>query len=186
MDRRLVIAALACWPGALVLAQQEERRPTHRISAAELHKALSARFPVRLGLAGLLELDVSAPGLLLLPARNKLGASLLAEASGPALRRMQTGEMDLVFALRYEASDQTLRAHQLEVLDVRMPGLSADGLQALQRVLPAVAREAVGEIVMHRFTPRELALPDTMGFEPEKVTVVDDGVVIGFRPKQRR
>src|SRR4051812_3848634 len=75
MDRRLLIAALACCPAARVLAQGDER-PRYRISAAQLYEALSARFPMRLGMPGLLELQVSAPELLILPTRNKLGASL--------------------------------------------------------------------------------------------------------------
>lgn len=186
MDRRLLVRALACWPFAPLLAQDEEPRPRHKISARELHEALSARFPVRFGLAGVLQLEVSAPSLLLLPSRNKLGASLAAQASGPALRRVQSGELDLVFSLRYEASDQTLRAHQAEILDLRIPGLAPDALRTLREVLPDVARQATGEVILHRFSARELALPETMGFEPEKVTVVDDGVMVVFTPRQRR
>jgi hypothetical protein len=186
MDRRLLICALAGWPAAHLLAQPQEPRPRLKVSAAELHQALSARFPVRFGVPGLVELEVSAPQLLLLPARNQLGAALLVQASGPALRRMQAGEMDVMFSLRYEPADQTLRAHHMEILDIRMPGLSADGLQVLRTVLPEVAREVVGEVVLHKFTQRQLALADTMGFEPEKVTVVEDGLVVVFAPKPPR
>lgn len=188
MNRRLLISALglACWPALPLHAQEGEQRPRQKISAGELHKALSERFPVRFGLAGLLEVRVSAPRLLLLPPRNQLGASLVAEASGPAVQRVPPGELDLMFRLRYEPADQTLRAHQLEIADVRFPGLAPDAAQTLQRVLPALAREGIGEVVLHRFTPRELALPDTMGFEPEKFTVLDDGVLMEFGPKTRR
>ena len=42
-----------------------------------------------------------------------------------------------------------------------------------------------GDVVLHRFTERELALPDTMGFEPGTLTVLDDGVDIEFVPKRR-
>jgi hypothetical protein len=186
MRRRLLLSALACWPGARLLAQDEEPRPRQKISAAQLHKALSARFPLRLGLPGLLDLQVSAPRLLLLPTRNQPGASLLAQASGQALHRTRTGEVDVAFALRYEASDRTVRAHKLELLDLRIPGLTAEAVQALRSVLPEVAREALGEVVLHQFTARDLALPDTMGFEPDRLTVVDDGLVVEFREKQRR
>jgi hypothetical protein len=185
MRRRLLLSALACWPCARLLAQ-DEPRPRQKISAAQLHKALSARFPLRLGLPGLLDLQVSAPRLLLLPTRNQPGASLLAQASGQALHRTRTGEVDVAFALRYEASDRTVRAHSLELLDLRIPGLTAEAVQALRSVLPEVAREALGEVVLHQFAPGELALPDTMGFEPDKLTVVDDGLFVEFRPKQRR
>ncbi|HSW20215.1 MAG TPA: DUF1439 domain-containing protein [Ramlibacter sp.] len=186
MDRRLIVTALACWPATRVIAQDSVQRPRHKISAAQLHAALSQRFPVRMGLEGLLEIEVSAPGLLLLPRRNQLGATLQAQVSGLQLPQAQTGEVDVAFALRYEAADQTVRAHGLEVLGLRWPGLAPEALQLLQRVLPAMTRDAVGEVVLQKLSARELALADTMGFEPDKMTVVDDGLVISFGPKQRR
>jgi hypothetical protein len=67
--------------------------------------------------------EISAPALLLLPTRSKMGATLQLELAGPALR--------------------------------------------------------------DRFTQRELALPHTMGWEPGKLTVLEDGVEIEFRPKRR-
>lgn len=185
MDRRLLITAVACWPAARLLAQDGAAQPRHRISAARLHESLSARFPVRFGIGGLFEVQVSAPGLLLLPVRQQLGATLAAQLGGATVQELQAGEMDVVFALRYEPSDRTVRAHQLEILEVRWPGLSADAARLLRGTLPRLARDAVGEIVLHAFSPRELAVADTMGFEPEKIEVAHDGVVILFGPKPR-
>jgi hypothetical protein len=51
-------------------------------------------------------------------------------------------------------------------------------------MLPAMTRE-MGEIVVHRFSQRDLALPDTMGFQPQEFQVVEDGVVVLFGPKPR-
>lgn len=186
MKRRLLIAAFSAWPLAGALAQDDAGRPRHKIPARELHDALSARFPVRFGITGLVDMRVSAPRLLLLPARNKLGAGLLAQVGGMPMQQAQTAELDLAFALRYEPADRTVRAHQLEVIGLRAPGLLPETTQLLQRLLPAMARDAVGEIVLHRFAARELALPDTMGFEPDEIRVLDDGLLILFGPKQRR
>lgn len=36
---------------------------------------------------------------------------------------MRAGEMDVVFALRYEPADETVRGHGLEILALRWPGL---------------------------------------------------------------
>jgi hypothetical protein len=185
MDRRLLLTALACWPFAGLRAEEEAPRPRHKVSAAQLYDALSKRFPLRFGVAGLLQLQVNAQRLLLLPARNQLGAALLAQVSGPQVPRAESGELDLVFALRYEATDQSVRAHSPQVLDIRWPGLPPDTLQAVQALLPAMASR-IGEVVLHRFSPRELIVADTMGFEPETITVADDGLVILFGPKPRR
>jgi len=182
MRRRQIVAALALCATACA-AQQPPARPRHKITAGELYEALSSRFPVRRGLAGMLALEISATQLLLRPDRNQLGAALLAEVRG--VRQLQAGEMDLVFSLRYEPSDQTVRARNPEILDVRWPGAPPEALRALQGMLPRVASD-LGEFVLHRFTPRELALPQTMGFEPQELTVVEDGLVVFFGPKPVR
>jgi hypothetical protein len=66
MNRRLLITAMACCPAARLLAQTDDR-PHYKVSAGQHHEALSARFPVRFGMPGLLDLQVSAPELLMLP-----------------------------------------------------------------------------------------------------------------------
>jgi hypothetical protein len=110
----------------------------------------------------------------------------MAELSSRGRLQPEAGEMDVVFALRYEAADQTVRAHDLEILDLRWPGLPPQTRETLQLLLPRIAREAVGEVVLHRFSQRDLALADTMGLQPEQMTVVDDGLVVVLGPKPRR
>jgi hypothetical protein len=184
MHRRLLITALACWPAARALADDEAGTPHQKISANELRKTLAARFPVRFGMPGLLDVQLDAPGLLLLPARQRLGATVLAKASDLSSRRAYAGEIDLVFAVRYEPADQTLRAHELEILEVRSTGLPPEAGQQWQALLASVARGAVAEVILHRFSREELALPDSLGFQPQKITVEDDGVTIWFGPKR--
>jgi hypothetical protein len=182
MHRRLVLTALACCPGAPLLAQDETARPRQKISAAALYDALSARFPLRFALAGLLQAEIDAPRLLLLPARNELGAALRLQLAGLQLGQSRAGEMDLVFSPRYEPRDRSLRARDPRILEVRWPGLPPETTQALQDLLPAMTRQ-MGDLVLHRFTERELALPDTMGFAPRELQVLDDGLLVLFGPK---
>lgn len=185
MHRRLLVAALACLTFCSA-AQEARAQPRHKISAAQLHEALAKRFPVRFGAPGLLDLTITAPALLLLPERNKLGATLRVEGAGAQLPQSQSGDVDVAFSLRYEPSDLTLRAHELEVMDLRWAGASPESLRGLRRILTRIVPDAVGEVVLHKLTPRELALPEAMGLEPQKITVVADGLVIGFGPKPRR
>jgi hypothetical protein len=185
MDRRLALTALACWPATGLLAQDAEPLPQFRISTRALGATLQERFPVRLAANGLFELQVDAPRLRALPASQQLAVLLEAELRGAQLQRPQRGDLDLAFGLRYEAADRTLRARDLQVLALRWPGLDPDTAALAQALVPALVREGMGEIVLHRFTQRELALADTMGFEPQRASVDDDGVVITFGPKRR-
>ncbi|HET8745946.1 MAG TPA: DUF1439 domain-containing protein [Ramlibacter sp.] len=184
MNRRFALAWLACWPTRGLLAQEMPAGPRQKISAARLYEALSARFPLRLAIAPVLQVQISAPRLLLLPARNQLGAALRAEFAGLQLGGAQAGEMDLVFGLRYEPSDRSLRARDPQILEIRWPGLPPETAQALQGLLPALSQQ-LGEVVLHRFTARDLALPETMGLQPQELQVVDDGLLVLFGPKPR-
>ena len=186
MDRRLLIAALACWPTGRLFAQDDASRPRHKISAATLHQSLAQRFPLRFGLGGLLEIEVTAPSLHMLPSRNKLGAGLQAQVSGARLQDVPPAEVDVAFALRYEAADRSVRAHQPEVLFLRGPGLPPEAVEALQAMVPVMAREALREVVLYRFTARDLAVADTMGFEPQVLTVQEDGLLVSFGPRSAR
>ncbi len=184
MHRRLILLALLGAP--VRRATADAPRPRHKVSAATLHQALSRRFPVRLGVPGFMQVEVSAPRLHLLPARNLLGAGLQAQALGAGAQAIPPGELDVAFALRYERSDRTLRAHRMDILDIHWPGIPPEAIGPLRGVLAGMAREAVGEIVLHAFEPRELALADTMGFEPDRLTVLGDGLQVDFAPKPTR
>ena len=72
IDRRHIITALACCAAGRLWADDEPPRPRHKVSATQLYQALSTRFPRRFGLAGLLELQVSAPRLLQTLARAEM------------------------------------------------------------------------------------------------------------------
>ncbi|MBL0420611.1 DUF1439 domain-containing protein [Ramlibacter sp. AW1] len=184
--RQFLLAWVAIVPAACLHAQDDSPRPRLRVSAQRLHAMLSQRFPVGAGVPGLLQVRVSAPRLLLRPVTNQIGASLVAQALGPAIGQLPPGEVDLLFSLRYERRDKTLRAHQPEVIELRWPGLPPEIGMALRQALPAIAREAVGELVLHSFTDQELALAETMGFEPETFTVQGDGLMVNFGLKPLR
>ena len=150
-----------------------------------MQQALSQRFPVRFAFGDLIELRASAPRLLLLPPTQQAGATLTIEVSGAQLQPLPPGDVDVVFRLRYEAADRTLRARELQIRDVRWPGMPTDTLRTVQALLPELMRN-VGEVVLHRFSPGDLALADTMGFEPDGITVAEDGLVVTFAAKPLR
>jgi hypothetical protein len=143
------------------------------------------RFPLRYPVVGLLNLDVQVPTLRLLPAQNRLGALMVVEAAGPALEQRQQGTLDVEFALRYEATDRTVRAYQLRFVRLAFPGLQPDVVALLNTYGPALAESTLLEVVLHTLRPQDLALPDTLGMQPGSITVTNEGLTIGFVPKAR-
>ena len=175
------LALAACSHPSRVAAQ-----PRYTVSAAQLDQVLAERFPRRLAAAGVIELQLRTPRLRFLPEQNRLASELPIEASGPALARPLSGNVDLDFALRYEPSDQTLRAHQIRIQAVRLAGLTPEAQLLIDAYARAAAERALFEVVLHRLRPQDLALAHTMGFEPGPITVVEDGLVIGFVPRESR
>ena len=185
MNRRSLLT-LSTWLalGATASTGAWATGPSYRISAEQLHEALAQRFPLRYQVRGLFDLNVQAPRLRLLPQLNRIASEMAVEAAGPALRRSYSGEFDLDFALRYEPSDQSIRAHGLQVHSLRLPGLPAQAAAIVEGYGSALAQQAFLEVVLHRLRPRDLALADAMGLQPCAITVTPQGLVIGFVTKQ--
>lgn len=165
------------------LAAQAVGQPRHMISAGQLQQMLAERFPLRYPVADLFVFDVRTPKLRLLPELNRLAAQLSLQAAGPALRHEYSGSFDVEFGLRYEPSDQSIRAHRLRAHSFQIPGLSPQALRLLDAHAHALAQQALLEVVLHRLEPRELALPEAMGLQPGEITVTADGLLIEFAPK---
>ncbi len=172
-------AASLAWP----LVKAGQAQPSYTVSAARLEQAVAQRFPLRLPVAGLVDISVQPPRLRLLPALNRLGADMVVGAAGQALRRAYTGSFELDFALRYEASDLSVRAHQLRVHNLQFDGLGPQPSALLAVYGPALAEQALQDAVLHTFKAQDLALPDGMGLQPGTMTVTTQGLVIGFIKK---
>lgn len=190
MHRRLFLATALCLPlTRRAWAEEPEAEsepgalPQYKVSAAALQAAVGQRFPLRYPVPGLLNLDVQLPQLRLLPAQNRLGAEMAVEAAGPALNRSHQGMLDVEFALRYEVSDRTVRAHQLRLKRLQFPTLQPGVVALLNTYAPALAERALLEVVLHRMRPQDLALPNGLGMQPGSITVTDAGLTIGFVPK---
>ena len=153
------------------------------LSLDKMQERLGQRFPRRLPLMGLIELNLLTPRLTLLPEQNRIQVVMMLEASGAALRRSYNGVMDLDFALRYEPGDQTVRATDLQVHALQIDGLPPQASQLLGRLGPQLAQQALREVVLHQLQPKDLALADRLGLQPGRMTVTAQGLVIELAPK---
>ena len=173
--------------GAALLATGcANAQPSYTVSQDQLQKAIAQRFPLKRQAGGLVEFTLQAPQLRLLPEQNRLGAAMVLGAAGPALRDSFAGTFDVDFALRYEASDQTIRAHQLKVNSLKMTGLPPGPAALIEAYAPSLAQQALLEVTVHKLRQQDLALADTMGLEPSTITVTDKGLAIGFVNKAVR
>lgn len=185
MQRRIFFTALsglvfAPWSLAQTPDDELSAKPHHTISAEQLQRAVAQRFPLRFPIPGVLNLDVQVPQLHLLPSENRVSAEMAVDAAGPALQRAHKGSFAVSFALRYEASDQSIRAHQLRFKRLQFPTLQPAVVEMLNTYGPALAQQTLMEVVLYQLRPQDLALADVMGMQPGSVTVTDAGLEIGF------
>lgn len=165
---------------ALAAIGSARAQPAYTVSAEQLQEAVAQRFPLRYPVAGLVDLDVQAPRLSLLPETNRLGAAFALSAAGPALRRSHSGTLEVEFALRYESSDRSLRAHQLRVGRLDFPSLRPEVVALLNSYGPALAEQSLREVVLHRLRPQDLGVLDGLGMQPGAITVTPKGLSIAF------
>jgi len=179
-------ARLAVAGAAASLLRPAYAQPSYTVTAEQMREALGKRFPRRYNAGGFLTLEMQAPTLRLLPKENRLGGDIQLEASGPALPDRHKGVFDLDFALRYEASDQSVRAHQLKVNTLRFSGMPARHAELLTAYGPALAEQALRDVVLHQLRPQDLMLADGLGLEPGTITVTAKGLMVGFVTKPLR
>lgn len=189
MYRRRFVGALRGWLTlglALAALLGAQAQPRYTVSAAQLEQIVAQQFPRRYPVAGLMNMDVQAPVLRLLPALNRLSAEMAVEAAGALLQRSQQGTFEVDFALRYEASDRTIRAHKLRFKRLRMADLSPAANELLNAYGPAMAEQTLQEVVLHHLRAQDLALTDDLGLQPSSITVKETGLVVGFEAKPLR
>ncbi len=164
-------------------ATESETQPHTRVSLQQIQAALALRFPLRYPVPGLLDLAVDTPRLQLLPAQNRISATMDVQAAGPALQRSHQGLLEVDFALRYEPADRSIRAHQLRLRRMLFPTLQPGVVALLNGYAPALAEQSLLEVVLHRLSPKDLALADVLGLQPGSITVTDTGLLIGLVSK---
>ncbi|MDI1236669.1 MAG: DUF1439 domain-containing protein [Polaromonas sp.] len=188
MKRRLLLLTLPGWmalaAAARAAAPAAPGGTGYKVTAEQLQQAVAQRFPRRYEMGSLLNLNVQAPRVRLLPEQNRLGTEMMVDAAGPALARPSTGSFDVDFALRYEASDQTLRAHQIRLNALRLDDMAPGPAALLQAYAPTLASQAFKEVVLHRLKPQDLMLTDGLGLEPGSITVTAKGLTIALVPKK--
>ena len=113
-------------------AASQNRRLNQSSTDTLIDTVIGGRLP------GVLTLEMQVPQLRLLPEHNRVSAEMVANAFGPALQSSHTGAFEISFALRYEASDRSIRAHHLPAFQRHLAGALGQ-LVGLARIVGVLA-----------------------------------------------
>ncbi len=178
--RALALGGAGWW---LLAARGARAQPRYTVPLAQLQDMAAQRFPRSVPVQGLLDLTLQAPALRLLPEVNRLGAAMALDVAGPALRRSYPGSLEVEFALRYEASDRTLRAHQIQLGRMEFPSLRPAVTDLLNAYGPLLAEQSLREVTLHQLRPQDTAVFDGLGLQPGPITVTAKGLTVAFVSK---
>jgi hypothetical protein len=181
-----------CWVVALVvplvLSACASMGPQSRqvdVSEQQLLALVSQQFPLRKRYLELFEVSLSDPSLRLMPEANRIGTRLNFTA-GTVLKRAQpwTGQLELSYGLRYQASDLTVRLDAVRLEGFELAGVPSAYAVALSGAGTQLAQDLLQGLVVHQFKPEALRRVDGMGYQPGSLTVVPGGLRLQLDPKR--
>ncbi|MCT9811632.1 DUF1439 domain-containing protein [Acidovorax sp. Be4] len=183
LRRRFLLSSLVS-TALLSTACSGKSVPRHVIVSAEkLQQAVAQRFPRQYPVAGLLQLQLQAPSLQLLPESNLIKAQIATSLSGPVLKQGYGGRMEVDFALRYEASDRTVRAQSITVHRLELDGLPPALAEMLSTYGGGIAAQALDGVVLYQMQDKDLALMDALDMQPGAMRVTPQGLEIALDRK---
>ncbi len=118
------LAGCAGWVGPQTLT----------LSEAELNALIGRAFPLQRRVLELLDVQMSAPQLRLLPDVNRLAVALVVSTQDRVFGRSARGSLRFDAALRWDAAEATIRLAQVRVQQLRLDGGS--GTAALDASQP--------------------------------------------------
>lgn len=188
MHRRHLLQILAVTPVAAGLAGCGGLLGPRVITLSESDLvALMARsFPQTRRVLEVLEVELSAPELRLIPDRNRLAVVLTLRTRERLLGGAGRGQISFDSALRYEPQDASLRLSQVRVQQIGFDsGAGTSGASGLvaaasgpQRLGIVLAEAVLEDLSIYRLSAERQASLRQVGLQPGAVTVTSRGVEI--------
>lgn len=163
------------------------------LSEADLTRLVDRAFPMQRRLLEVLDVQLSAPRLRLLPERNRLAVDLSLNSQDRLFGQSAQGLLRFDAALRYEPRDATVRLTQVRVQQAGFNGApplvstttttpaaqaaaASDGL--LDRLGSALAERVLEDLAIYTVPAERQASLRQLGLQPGAVTVTARGVEI--------
>jgi len=178
-DRRHVVACLVIMAGlGGCIGFGLPRSVT--LSQQQLQTVIERQFPRRQRLLEVIDIDVARPALRLLPERNRIATDLELSATERLGGRTARGSLALDYALRYEASDASIRLAQVHVGAATLDFGSGPTAPSVARVAALLAEHLLDDLVLYRADPERLRLLQRAGITAARIAITPAGVELRF------
>lgn len=208
MNRRLALTALAAAaaPLGLLVACAGLTDPTViTLTEAELAALIARSFPITRRVLEVIDVQMLAPRLWLLPAQNRLAVDLTVASQERLFGKAGRGQLVFDSALRFETRDASVRLTQVRVQQLNLDSGSAllEGVVAAAtqgyppgaaaatpanppaplsgagaRIGTALAERALEDLSIYRVPAERLASLRQLGLQPGALTITARGLEI--------
>jgi len=152
------------------------------LSLEQLQARLERQFPRQQRLLEIIDLTIARPALRLLPERNRVATDLDLSATERLSGRTVRGSLALDYALRYEASDGSVRLFQVRVQETRLDLGSGPLSPSAARIGTLLAERLLDDFAIYRVDGERLKLIQTLGIKAADIVVTASGIDIKFAP----
>ena len=159
--------------------------PVVRLGEHEIEAWLRRSFPLQRRVLEVFEASVALPRLRLLPQFNRLAADVDLTLQDRLLGGRWQGHLDFDAALRWEATDQTLRLSQVRVRDFKLMAGGATPRPGAERLGAALAERVLEDLQLYRLPAERAAELQRRGVAPGAIVVQAQAVEIRFVPSER-
>ena len=170
------VAALAAACSGLGAPQRIVLTPT------DLYRELAKQLPVERRVLGVLRARVEMPRLRFISEEGRLGAEFDVAVADPLRGATYRGVIGFDSALRYEASDASVRLDRVRVQRLQFDGVPASSRPLFQELGGALAEQLLQGLAVHRFSAEQQRRAERLGVAPGAIGVTSEGVTIDLAP----
>jgi hypothetical protein len=169
------------------------------LSERELAQRIEHEFPRNERVLEVLEVEISAPSLTLLPERNRIASRFNLVMRDRLFGSSQRGRIGFESSLRFEPADHSVRLSKVRVDELRLDDAGGAGATRsgriptaapaqepprvpLQRIGNLLAEQLLEDYVVWRASPEQVDRLRRSGYQADAVTVTNAGIEISFRP----
>jgi hypothetical protein len=153
---------------------------TVTLSQERMQSLVERQFPRQQRLFDVIDLTVDRPTLRLLPERNHIATYLDLTATDRLSGRTARGSLALDYALRYEASDASVRLSQVQVTNVQLELGSGPLSPSAARLGAVLAERLLDDFVLYRADAERLQQLQRAGVTVAEIAVTVGGIELRF------
>ncbi len=177
----LLLAATVLITGCAALSPGPR---TYTVSQTQLLELIAQKFPFNGRVAELLDIEVVAPRIKLLPQTNRIATELDVSLSERLLRTRFQGALAMDYALRFEPQDNSIRMTGVKVNRLQFSGVPERFESFINTLAPFLAERLLNDFSLHQIGAKDLAVVQGWGYSPDAFKITPEGLSISLMPKK--